>query len=106
MANLGGELEGSEPCREVLQTSMRGYRGKLLGAIKEAQADHLFRDDLPAEAMADLLVATWEGAVIRMKIERSLEPVELCLEQLLDGYFHPSAPPPAKPKRKRRARSS
>lgn len=104
VANLGGELEGSDPCREVLQASMRGYRGKLLGAIEQAQADQLFRGDLSAEAMADLLVATWEGAVIRMKIERSLESLELCLDQLLDGYFRPTAAAAAK--RKRSARSS
>ena len=103
VANLGGELEGSDACREVLQASMRGYRDGLLGAIQGAQAGGLFRDDLPAEAMADLLVAAWEGAVIRMKIERSLAPLESCLEQLLDGYFRPVTSP--SPKRARRVRS-
>ena len=90
VANLGSELEGNDACREVLDTSMRGYRDGLLGALQAGQKEGLLRSDLPAEAMADLLVSAWEGAVIRMKIERSLQPLEQCLEQLLDGYFQPT----------------
>ena len=36
-----------------------------------------------------MLIESWEGAVIRMKIERSLEPLEKCIGRLLDGYFKP-----------------
>ena len=39
--------------------------------------------------MADLLVETWEGAVIRMKIERSTVPLQRCLDRLLGDYFQP-----------------
>lgn len=104
VANLAGELEGSDACREVLRTSMQGYRDGLLKAIQVGQADGDLRSDLSAEAMADLLMSAWEGAVIRMKVERSLEPLDLCLEQLLDGYFHPSAA--TSNKRTRKASSS
>lgn len=89
VANLGSELEGNDVCRQVLQTAMLGYRDGLRRAIEGAQAQGLLRRDLTATAMADLLVAAWEGAVIRMKVERSLAPLHQCLEQLLDGYFQP-----------------
>ena len=58
-------------------------------ALSRAQDDGLVRDDLPVKDMADLLVDAWEGAVIRMKIERTLGPLRQCLKQLLDGYFLP-----------------
>ncbi|MEM7305021.1 MAG: TetR family transcriptional regulator C-terminal domain-containing protein [Planctomycetota bacterium] len=93
VANLGSELEGNDACREVLDASMQGYRNGLLGAIQDAQAEGFLRSDLPGQAMADLLVSAWEGAVIRMKIQRSLKPLEQCLEQLLDGYFRPAELP-------------
>lgn len=93
VANLGAELEGHDACREALATSMRGYRDGLRGALRHGQAQGHYRSDLPAEAMADLLVVAWEGAVIRMKIERSLQPLEDCLEHLLDGYFRPAKAP-------------
>ncbi len=87
VANLGAELEESDVCREVLRTSMASYSDGLRSVLEEAQKAGLLRDDLKAKDMADLLVAAWEGAVIRMKIERSLRPVRQCLTQLLDGYF-------------------
>ncbi|MBB01418.1 MAG: TetR family transcriptional regulator [Planctomyces sp.] len=101
VANLGGELEGHDAFREVLRSSMRGYRDGLLAALRDGQAAGLFRADLSAEVMADLLVSTWEGAVIRMKIERSLEPLEQCLEQMLHGYFQPPGAGGSTGKRKR-----
>lgn len=89
VANLGSELEENDTCREVLQESMRGFRDGLRDALRDAQERGLVRDDLSAADMADLLVATWEGAVIRMKIERSLKPLRRCLKHLFDGYFRP-----------------
>lgn len=100
VANLGGELEGNDVFREVLGTSLRGYRDGILAAIRDGQKQGQFRKDLDAEGMADLLVSAWEGAVIRMKIERSLAPLEQCLDQTLTGYFRPTAPSRARRKRK------
>ena len=91
VANLGGELEGNEACRGALQASMRGFRDGLQAAIDSAQTAGQFRSDMTARSMADLLVSAWEGAVIRMKIERSLEPLEQCVQQILGGYFDPAA---------------
>ena len=104
VANLGSELEGNDACREVLEKSMLGYRDGLLGAIRTAQAEGSLREDLSDEAMADLLVAAWEGAVIRMKIQRSLAPLEQCLDQLLDDYFRPAGG--ARKKRARQAKTA
>jgi TetR/AcrR family transcriptional regulator, transcriptional repressor for nem operon len=87
VANLGGELEGNDSFREVLCEAMTSYRKGLCDALREGQSAGLLRADLSAETMADLLVSAWEGAVIRMKIERSLAPLEQCLDQLLHGYF-------------------
>ena len=91
VANLGSELEGNDACREVLQASMRGFRDGLERAIRVAQDEGHLRSDLTAQSMADLLVSAWEGAVIRMKIERSLQPLEHCLQQTLGGYFQPTS---------------
>jgi TetR/AcrR family transcriptional repressor of nem operon len=37
--------------------------------------------------MADLLVNQWQGALLRMKIEQSVGPLEECRNNLVDGYF-------------------
>ncbi|MFF0529905.1 TetR family transcriptional regulator C-terminal domain-containing protein [Nocardia amikacinitolerans] len=89
IANLGGELEGSETLRESLSGAFRAWRDGFAKALLEAQERDLVRGDIPAEELADLLVESWEGAVIRMKIDRSLEPLHKCLRRLLDDYFRP-----------------
>lgn len=89
LGNLGGELEGSAACREALAGSIRALCGGIRDALSEAQEQGLVRRDIEAEEMANLLVETWEGGVIRMKIERTLEPVRRCQRRLLDDYFQP-----------------
>lgn len=89
IANLGGELEGSDVCRRALSESLDQWREGIYGALKQGQELSLIRTDMEAGAMADLLAESWEGAVIRMKIDRSLQPLHRCLDLLLDDYFRP-----------------
>ncbi|MBK8507095.1 MAG: TetR family transcriptional regulator C-terminal domain-containing protein [Candidatus Competibacteraceae bacterium] len=89
IANLGGELEGSELCRESLATAFRQWRDRVAEVLRQSQQRGLVRADLDAGDLADLLTEAWEGAVIRMKIERSLEPPRRVLRRLLDDYFRP-----------------
>lgn len=37
--------------------------------------------------MADLLLNTWQGALLRMKIEESVQPLIDCWENLLNDHF-------------------
>ncbi|MGD8842954.1 MAG: TetR family transcriptional regulator C-terminal domain-containing protein [Gammaproteobacteria bacterium] len=90
IANLGGELEGSDVCRETLARAFRDWRNGVTEALRQGQELGLVRSDIDAGALADLLTESWEGAVIRMKIERSLDPLRRVLERLLDDYFRPS----------------
>jgi TetR/AcrR family transcriptional repressor of nem operon len=89
IANLGGELEGSEVLRESLAGAWHSWRDGVAVALRRAQELGAIRSDIDATELADLLLESWEGAVIRMKIERSLEPLHKCLRRLLDDYFRP-----------------
>lgn len=89
MANLGGELEKSDPCRQALAEAFHALRDRFETMLRQAQKEGLVRTDLEATQLADLLIDSWEGAVIRMKVERSLEPLRRCLAWLLDGCFRP-----------------
>lgn len=89
IANLGGELEGSETLRESLSSAFTAWRDGVADALRDAQGQGLIRDDIAAVELADLLIEAWEGAVIRMKIDHSIEPLRKCLRRLLDDYFLP-----------------
>ncbi|MGW0249488.1 TetR family transcriptional regulator C-terminal domain-containing protein [Nocardia goodfellowii] len=89
IANLGAELEGSEVLRESLSAAFGIWRDGMAEALRQAQELGTVRADIDAAELADLLIESWEGAVIRMKIDRTLEPLHKCLRRLLDDYFRP-----------------
>ncbi|NKX89583.1 TetR/AcrR family transcriptional regulator [Nocardia coubleae] len=89
IGNLGGELEGSEVLRTALSAAWGSWRDGVADALRTAQAEGTVRADIDAVDLADLLLESWEGAVIRMKIDRTIDPLEKCLRRLLDDYFRP-----------------
>ncbi len=90
LGNLIGEVgDTSATCRLALKDAVHGYRDKLREGIERGQREGLFRTDLGAEEMADLLSDAWQGALLRMKIEQSTRPLEACCRSLLRGYFQP-----------------
>ena len=89
VANMGAEVEDSDICRRALQDAMQGWRERFRMALALAQEQGTVRTDVPAGELADLLLNAWEGAVIRMKIERSAKPLRQCIKRLFDDYFRP-----------------
>ena len=88
LGNLMGELgDNSEICRAALQSAVNRYQDLIKNGLLKAQKEGLARTDLSAEMMADLLVNTWQGVLLRMKIEKSIAPLQSCCDSLLDDYF-------------------
>jgi TetR/AcrR family transcriptional repressor of nem operon len=88
LGNLMGELgDNSEICRTALQSAVNHYQDLIKKGLLKAQKEGLARTDLSAEMMADLLVNTWQGVLLRMKIEKSASPLQSCCDSLLDDYF-------------------
>ncbi|WP_327119423.1 TetR/AcrR family transcriptional regulator [Nocardia sp. NBC_01730] len=89
IANLGGELEGSELLRESLSGAWGAWRDRVADQLAQGQRLGMIRSDIAATELADMLLESWEGAVIRMKIDRTLAPLRKCLDRLLGDYFRP-----------------
>ena len=88
LGNLIGEIgDTSEVCRIALKGALGGYRDTLAALIEKGQLEGSFRQDRGAFELADLLVNAWQGALLRMKIERSTAPLEQCVQSLLGDYF-------------------
>ncbi len=86
-ANLAGELDESEACRRALRDAMKGWRDRIGRALALAQEQGTVRDDLPAKDLACFLLDTWEGAVIRMKVEGSVKPLKQCMARFFHDYL-------------------
>jgi TetR/AcrR family transcriptional repressor of nem operon len=88
LGNLIGEIgDSSEVCRVALQTTLNRYRDVLQLGLSLAQQQGTIRNDKSAREMADLLVNTWQGALLRMKVEKSTAPLTQCCQALLGDFF-------------------
>ena len=88
LGNLMGEMgDTSEICRHALMTAVERYNALQQTALERAQKQGSVRKDRSAKNMADLLANSWQGALLRMKIEKSAQPLRECCQTLLDDYF-------------------
>ena len=88
LGNLMGEIgDTSEICRHALMIAVERYNELQKTALERAQEQGSVRKDRSAKNMADLLANSWQGALLRMKIEKSAQPLRECCQTLLDDYF-------------------
>ena len=88
LGNLMGEIgDTSDLCQKSLQNAVNRYRDSLASALTKAQQQGTVRTDKSAEDMADLLMNAWQGALLRMKIEKSSAPLKQCCQDLLGEFF-------------------
>jgi TetR/AcrR family transcriptional repressor of nem operon len=88
LGNLMGEMgETSEVCRMALQSSLNRYRDVWELGLSRAQNEGTIRADKSARELADLWVNAWQGALLRMKVEQSVDPLKQCYHELLGSFF-------------------
>jgi TetR/AcrR family transcriptional repressor of nem operon len=72
IGDLSLEASGtSELLRTQLETIFSEWRAPFAVCIREAQASGQIAGDFDAEELAEFLLASWQGAMLRMKVERS-----------------------------------
>jgi TetR/AcrR family transcriptional repressor of nem operon len=88
LGNLIGEIgDSSDICRIALQTTLNRYRDVLESGLSKAQQEGTIRTDKSAREMADFLVNAWQGALLRMKVEKSTAPLQQCCQELFGDFF-------------------
>lgn len=87
LGNLGGELGAShELCRKAMEEALSGLEDRFAELLTAGQAQGTVRTDLAAQDLAALILNSWEGALIRMKIERSEEPIDQLCSLIIDKF--------------------
>ena len=88
LGNLMGEIGDTSPlCRQALLDAVERYSELQKTALQRGQQQGKVRQDRSAKSMADLMLNGWQGALLRMKVEQSIEPLKACCQDLLDDYF-------------------
>jgi len=77
ISNMSLETAGhSELLRDHLEQIFRTMTERFAKAVRAAQAAGEVRDDVDAEDLADVLLAAWHGAMLRMKVDRNPAPLD------------------------------
>lgn len=94
VGNLSAEIAASsDACRERLMVAQLAWRERLAGLIADGQAKKEIRDDIDATTLSALTWSTWEGALLRMKVEGSTRPLHESMQVMLDKIY----PAPSRP---------
>lgn len=59
--------------------------------LTQAQAEGELSENCDPHALAEFIYNSWQGALMRMKTKRSIEPLEICLETLFGTFLRLSA---------------
>ena len=90
IGNFAAEIAiESDACRERLMAAQLGWRERLAHLIHRGQVAGEIRDDVDATALSALTWSVWEGALLRMKVERSVTPVRESIALTLNHLYAP-----------------
>ena len=91
IGNFAAEVaQASETCRKRLLAAQLAWRERLAGLISDGQTEGEIRDDMDPEALSALTWSVWEGALLRMKVERSVRPLSDSMALVLDQVYSPA----------------
>ena len=76
IGNLGEEMSDQSPVfRKRLATIFGVWSRAIEACVREAQADGSLRRDLAAKTIASFLLNSWEGALLRSKVDQGWGPL-------------------------------
>jgi TetR/AcrR family transcriptional repressor of nem operon len=88
IGDLSLEASGqSEPLRTRLATIYEEWRAPFAACIAEAQAAGELATTFDPTELAEFLLASWQGAMLRMKVERGPAPLERFKAIAFDTVF-------------------
>lgn len=88
LGNLMGEIGDTSPlCQKALLDAVERYSDLQKQALERGQQQGQVRLDRSAKTMADLMLNGWQGALLRMKVDQSVQPLKAVCQDLLDDYF-------------------
>ena len=68
----------------MLNTSLSGWRTRLAELLRRAQTEGSVRTDVDADTLATFFWDAWEGALLRMKLEKTTAPLHDSMALVLD----------------------
>ena len=87
VGNLAAEMaDSSEPIRKALSTVYAQWQLPTSELLRRGQESKDVRHDIDAESLATFVWNTFEGALLRMKVEKSIEPLNQWYRYMLEDF--------------------
>jgi TetR/AcrR family transcriptional repressor of nem operon len=88
MGNLGQEMSDQfEKVRQRLEHSLQGWTKLLSKLLLQAQKEKSIPEDLDPEMLAENLIASFQGALLRAKVKKSSEPLKNFIYLYFDRFL-------------------
>lgn len=88
IANLSLELaDNSEPIRQRLEDAWQNWAKAFSRVILEAQKENTISADMNPEMLAENMITSYEGALIRAKVKKSTEPLKSFMHLYFDKFL-------------------
>jgi len=76
IGNLAQEMsETNESFRILIETIFSDWKLYFTTCLKEAQQAHEISQDIDTEELAEVMLNSWEGALLKMKVTKSVAPL-------------------------------
>ena len=87
LGNLAAEIGSSSSlCQKSMNKAFYEWKNRFVKLIDYAQKEGLVRDDLTAELLSNIFWDTWEGSLLRMKIDVDID-LRKNMDVMLDVLF-------------------
>jgi TetR/AcrR family transcriptional regulator, transcriptional repressor for nem operon len=107
IGNIAAEASDNMPIiRKALAQGLANWTKLVAGAIRDGQGDGSIEARLDAEEVARFLINSWEGAVIRMKVTNSRQPLDDFFSLAFPLFTRPVHGEPEAPSSSRRKRGA
>lgn len=88
LGNLGQEMSDQfENIRQRLEQALQGWIMGLSGLLQQAQQEHTIPADIDAEMLAENLIASFQGALLRSKVKKSSGPLRNFIHLYFDIFL-------------------
>jgi TetR/AcrR family transcriptional regulator, transcriptional repressor for nem operon len=92
LGNFSAEtVDHSELIRQHVAAHFSRWSEVIAACLAEAQRDGTLAGELQAATLADFILNSWEGALLRMRAERSGAPLETFKHMVFDVLLHGKA---------------
>ncbi len=90
IGNLAAEIGNSSAiCQSKMRQAFKAWKDRFINLISDAQEKGMVRQDISAEVLTDIFWNTWEGGLLKMKIEADTSNLKNNLDVMLNSLFKP-----------------